>query len=115
MSSIAPLSWFCSRFSSSHFGGRSAALAGVVFVFSLGACSETPADGQCEKFLDHVIELEVNAGTASPDDKIAHKKALKAKKVEDKFITQCEAKIKSSQLECALKAKTIEEIDKCDN
>lgn len=114
MTPIAPLSWICSLFSSSHLVGRSATLAVVATVLFIGACSEVPEDGQCEKFLDHVIELEVSAGSATPDDKIAHKKALKAKKIEDKFVSQCEAKIKSSQLECALKAKTLEEIEKCD-
>ena len=96
-------------------GGRGSALFGAALTVCIaGACSEVPSDGQCEKFLDHVIELEVNAGSASPDEKIAHKKALKKKKVEEKFITQCEAKIKSSQLDCAMKVTTLKDLEKCD-
>ena len=81
-------------------------------VFAL-ACSEVPEDGQCEKYLHHIIDLQVDESTASPDDKIEHKKALK-EKIKEGLIKDCNTKIRSSQLECGLKATTFAEIEKCD-
>jgi len=99
----------------SHLSARSLLVGGLALgVLLFSSCTEVPEDGQCEKFLDHVIELEVNAGSATEQDKAAHKKQLKAKMKKD-FIKQCNTKIKSSQLVCSLNAKTLQDIEKCDS
>ena len=82
-------------------------------LLTASACSDVPSDAQCEKFLDHVIALEVNAGTASAEEKPLHIQRLKEAKQKE-FLEQCATKIKASHIECALKATRIEEIEKCE-
>ncbi|MBL4637237.1 MAG: hypothetical protein JKY56_25505 [Kofleriaceae bacterium] len=110
MSRLALPSWFPRSALFSSLGGACCLCALSVLTL---ACSEVPENGQCEKYLDHIIDLQVNESSASPDDKIAHKKALK-EKMKESLIKDCNAKIRSSQLECGLKATTYAEIEKCD-
>ena len=89
----------------------SLALGGLAWAAS--ACSEAPADGDCDKLLLHLVELEVNAGPASQPDKVRHKASL-AEESRAQFVERCNSKLKATQVACGLKATTSEELDACD-
>jgi hypothetical protein len=77
------------------------------------ACSEVPADGDCEKLLLHLVDVEVNSGTASEADRAKHKTRL-TEETREAFVERCNNDLKASQVTCSLKAKTAEEIEACD-
>lgn len=87
------------------------ALGGITLGAS--ACSEVPADGDCEKLLLHLVDLEVNAGPASEADRAKHKTRL-SEETRTTFVERCEADLKASQVTCSLKAKSAEEVEACD-
>ena len=84
------------------------------------ACGPKANDDQCNKFHDHMLELGVEAGMKEAGDNLTdeQKKAIKemAKKELDKdkdqFMKDCKAS-SAAEVECATKAKSIEDIDKC--
>ena len=45
-----------------------AAFIGALGIFGSAACSKAPADGDCEKLLLHLVEIEVKSGLASEAD-----------------------------------------------
>lgn len=80
---------------------------------ALGGCSEAPADGQCQKLLTHLIDLEVQAGQGSDEEK-AKQAAELQETMAKSFLERCERDIKAKQIKCSLKATTKKEIEACD-
>ena len=91
---------------------RGSVLAALTLLGS-GACSKAPADGDCEKLHEHIVEIEVNNGLAAEPDRKQHKFDLSAASRAN-FVERCNNELKAKQVTCTLKAKTSEEIEACD-
>ncbi len=79
------------------------------------ACGNAPSKGDCEKLLEHLVELEAAAGGAAAADPKAPKGELdqQKKKVRESVgLDFCLKELSKDQLECGLKAKSLEELDK---
>lgn len=85
----------------------------------LSACGNAPSADDCARLLAHVVELELAAAGASATTPEA-KAELEAqrKKVTDQigkdFLATCEKDLPRSQVECGLKAASLEDLGKCD-
>ena len=95
------------------------ALVAVVFLsFALVGCGDKPSQGDCEKLLDHFIEIEVTAaGTdqLTPEmqaDLDKQKKGVR-EQVKKAFMEQCTEKTPGSFVKCGLKARNAEALAKC--
>jgi hypothetical protein len=91
-----------------------AALVGALGLVGGAACSKAPADGDCEKLLLHLVEIEVNAGLANETQRAKHKLDL-ADGSRTNFVKRCNEELKADQVTCSLKAKTSEELEACDS
>ncbi len=84
-------------------------------VLALGAsCSEAPADGDCAKLFAHLVEMQEAGSKASAADKDKHRAAMETGE-KAKFVARCETEIKAIQVTCSLEAKTMDDLDACDN
>jgi hypothetical protein len=81
---------------------------------STSACTQAPADGDCDKLLLHLVEIEVNSGLASEKDRAQHKLDL-ADGSRAAFVKRCNTELKADQVTCTLKAQTSAEIEACDS
>jgi hypothetical protein len=92
-----------------------AALALAVGLSLVSACSKKPSRSDCEKLLSHVVDLELASGNAKLDPKTV---ADQHKKVSDyvskDFLQSCKKDLPYDQVDCALKATTLEELSACD-
>lgn len=81
------------------------------------ACGDAPSKADCEKLLDHVIDLETQAaGATTPEMKAdldKQKKAV-ADSMRTEFMETCLDKLPRSQVSCGLKAKTLDDLAGCD-
>lgn len=81
------------------------------------ACGDRPSKGDCEKLLEHLVDLEAAAagGGAMPPDQKAQLDQQK-KKVRDAVgLDFCLDEMSTDQVECGLKARSLEELGKtCD-
>jgi hypothetical protein len=84
-------------------------------------CSDAPSKDQCEKLLDHLIELEMKAGGTDAeltpemkDDLAKQKTQVVDFAVGQKFIETCTDKTPKKVVECGLAAKSAEDLAKCD-
>ncbi len=94
-------------------------LLAVFLAASTTACGDKPSKGQCEKLLDHMIEIEINsAGTDQLSDEmkadVDKQKKLLHDHLKKAFMDQCVKKTPGSYVECGLKARNLEELAKCD-
>lgn len=80
-------------------------------------CGNAPSKGDCEKLLEHLVELEAAAGGAAAADPKAPKGELdqQKKKVRESVgLDFCLKELSKGQLECGLKAKSLEELKTCE-
>jgi hypothetical protein len=94
-------------------------LAGLCLILASG-CAKTPTRSDCEKLLDHIVELEMASGgvaaAATPEAR-ASREAQKTKVlgyVGTDFVGSCVKELPQAQLECGLAAKTQDELGRCD-
>jgi hypothetical protein len=96
---------------------RASLLTASLLLGGAAGCGNAPSKGDCEKLIEHLVELEAAAagGGAMP---AAHKGELEQqkKKVRESVgLDFCRKEMSKDQLECGLKARTLEELDKsCD-
>lgn len=84
----------------------------------LAACGKTPSKGDCEKLLEHLVELEAAAagGGAMPADQKGELEQQKKKVRESVGLDFCRKDMSVDQVECGLKARSLDELDKtCNN
>jgi hypothetical protein len=86
-----------------------------------GACGNAPSKTDCEKLLDHLIDLEIKQGGGDADMSDEMKADLdkhKAKVVEfaagQKFIETCTQKTPKKVVDCGLEAKDTCDLQACD-
>jgi hypothetical protein len=81
-------------------------------------CGNAPSKGECEKLLEHLVELEAAAGgAAAAADPKAPKGELEQqkKKVRESVgLDFCLKDLSKDQLECGLKARSLEELKTCE-
>jgi hypothetical protein len=107
------------------FGILTASVAGslkalvLCSLLALGACANTASSGDCEKLLDHIVDLEVAAAGAEGDTPEQSKDLDKQKKelkdaIKGDFMKQCTEQTPSSVVSCALKKKSLADLGECD-
>lgn len=99
-----------------------ACLVSLVLVLGLAlfaGCSDGPSQDQCKRLLDHMVSLESESGGGGAVSEEA-KKNLEAQKkemtdyLEKDFMKYCLEELPRPQVECALKARSLEAASKCD-
>jgi len=90
-------------------------------VFGLGACGNAPSKDDCQKLLDHLIDLEVKASGGGSDLTPEMKSDLDKQRAAvidyaqgQKFIETCTQKTPKKVIDCALDAKSEDDVAKCD-
>lgn len=86
----------------------------VLFALPAAACSKAPEDGQCDKLMDHLVELKLVEAKVSADKAPESRKSLH-EAMDAKFKKRCETELRASQVQCALKAKDRAGLDACDS
>jgi len=95
-------------------------LATIVFaVFAIAShagCNNAPGVADCEKLLDHVLDLETQAAGAATTDKteLAKQKKAVTNTIGKEFMDACLEKLPMRQVKCGLSAKTMDELAVCD-
>ena len=92
----------------------------VALTFSFGACNKGPSNEQCEQYLDHSVDLEINAAGAknlTPEMKadLAKQKKTISDAARTAFMDMCSKKAPKKLIECGIAAKTLDELAKCDD
>jgi hypothetical protein len=105
---------------------RAALIAVAALAIGGVGCGDAPSKGDCQKLLEHLVDLEVAAGggkaLAAGDDpadkaraaEIDKQKKQMAAAAGDKFIDACANKTPKSVVECSLRARSLEDVAKCD-
>jgi hypothetical protein len=86
-------------------------------LLTAAACGNKPSKGECEKLLEHLVELEAAAagGAATPTDQKADLEQQKKKVRESVGLDFCLEDMSVDQVECGLKARTLEDLEKTCN
>jgi hypothetical protein len=86
-----------------------------------GGCGDTPSKSDCEKLLEHLIELEMRAGGGDGDLTDEMKAALDKQKKQvvefaagQKFVETCTRKTPKAVVECGLTARSTADLAACD-
>lgn len=86
------------------------------------ACGSAPSKADCEKLLDHLIELQAKAGGAGGELSAEAKDALEKQKKQvvefaagQKFIETCTQKTPKDVVDCGLGAKDLAAVAACDD
>lgn len=97
-------------------------LLAIVSIAAIGVaagCTEKPSTADCQKLMNHVVDMELEAGGASAlGGDLAADVAEQKKKLIDyvrtDFIDTCEKNLPASQVKCGLKAKSMAQLADCD-
>jgi hypothetical protein len=99
---------------------RGVLLAATALAFGVG-CGDAPSKGDCETLLAHLVDLEVAAGggkaaAAAPEvgKALDDQKKQIVTAATDKFMEACVHKTPKSVVECSKRARSLEEVAKCD-
>lgn len=82
-------------------------------VLGFAGCSNAPADGECDKLLTHLVDLELNEAKVTDADRAAKDKVLRDA-IGSKFIERCKTELPASQVKCGLTATSTTDFEKCD-
>lgn len=94
-----------------------ASLLSALLLLAGAACGNAPSKGECEKLLEHLVELEAAAagGGAMPADQKAELEQQKKKVQGEVGLDFCLKEMSVDQVECGLKARSLDELDKTCN
>ena len=89
----------------------------AVALLAAAGCKNAPSEAQCKQLLEHLVELEFKKAGATATDalkaEIAKQKTAVAE-AKPEFITVCVEKTAKERVVCALAAKDLEAVAKCD-
>lgn len=89
----------------------------AVVVLAVAGCKNAPSEDQCRQLLEHLVELEFKKAGATASDatkaEIAKQKTAVAE-AKPEFITVCVDKTAKERVTCALAAKDLDAVAKCD-
>ena len=96
--------------------------AWVLGLLIAAACGQGPSDDECQKFLDHLVDLEFKkAGAAATTDamkqEIVKQKNTVSEAKRAEFMDTCKKKMSKARVSCALAATELDGdngIGKCD-
>jgi len=104
---------------------RRAALALLALTASAGlsaGCGDAPSRNDCQKLLEHLIDLEIASGGGKPEAETEEAKAQRVKfrkqiadGASEKFFEACVHKTPKAVVDCSIAAKTLEDAAKCDH
>ncbi len=83
------------------------------------SCSDAPSDADCQKLLNHFIDIEMNeSGSGGLSTELA-KESAEAKKrvakhIREDFMASCAKNLPASRVACGLKARTAAQLAACD-
>lgn len=82
----------------------------IISLLAVSACGK-PSDDDCEKFADHMVELTVKeVGIEGMEDAIREE----AMKQRPEFVKACKEEGTKSEVDCALKADSLDALSKCE-
>lgn len=97
------------------------AVACAVAVVAAAGCGDSASTAECEKLLDHLIDIQIKESggdaelTPEAKDELAKQKAKVVEFSKDQgFIKTCTQKTPRKVVECGLAAKTSADVAKCD-
>ena len=92
---------------------RSAAI--TVLASALAACARGPTPDECNQLLDHYTELLVKQEKrdASEDEVARAQREARAKSATDRSFAQCGNKVSRRQWACAMKAPSVDDVERC--
>ncbi len=103
------------------------ALLGAMLAIGMLGCGKGPSEGQCKQLLEHLVDLEIARGGAAPAQPAgadappegvkqnnAKQRDLVIEAKSPEFMTTCVDKIAKSRVQCALVAKDLDTVAKCD-
>ena len=81
----------------------------------VAACARDPNPDECDQLLDHYTELLVRQGNKDvTDDELGRlKRESRTKAAADREFSQCGNKLSRRQWECAMKAPTVDDVERC--
>jgi hypothetical protein len=87
-------------------------------VLLAAGCADAPAEDQCRDLLDHLVELEFKKAGAVASDSAKGELAKQKQAVSDaksaEFVDTCVQKTAKTRIDCALAARDLEGVAKCD-
>ncbi len=90
-------------------------ISAAVLSASLAACGGKLSKDQCQKIVDHAVDLAVKqmGGNAPADAAKQVKDAIQAQMTD--MLDKCQKEGKQAEYDCAMKASTMDEMMKCDD
>jgi len=87
--------------------------AWILALVIAAGCGKGPSDGECKKFLDHLVDLEFKkAGAQANSDalkqQIASQKSAVTEAKQAEFLDVCKKKMSKARVQCALAATEID-------
>jgi hypothetical protein len=87
-------------------------------VLLAAGCANAPGEEQCRDLLDHLVDLEFKkAGAVASDSAkgdLAKQKAAVSDAKSSEFVDTCVKKTARARIDCALAARDLEGVAKCD-
>jgi hypothetical protein len=107
------------RSSLRRFAASALGLALALVLGAAAGCGNAPSKDQCNRLLEHLIDLEAQkgGGKAVTDEMkadLAKQKKQIVDYVHDKYMEECRDKVVKAGVECALTAKDDAALAKCD-
>jgi len=86
-----------------------------LLTLSLTACGKKLDKDQCQKLVDHAVDLAIKqqGGDSIPADVLKQAKAAAASQL-GPMLEQCQKELTQGQYDCAMKATSMADIEKCD-
>lgn len=90
-------------------------LGAVVLASLLGGCGRPLDAGECNQLLDHYTELLVRQERrgVSDDEVERSKQSARLKAAGSSEFSKCATKVSRRQWECAMKAPSVDEVERC--
>ena len=84
-------------------------------VLSLTACNEPISREQCDALLDHYVErlTQSDGRETSAEELMRLQRDARAKAARDPEFSRCTEEISKRELECALRAPSADEVERC--
>jgi hypothetical protein len=79
------------------------------------ACSQPLSADECNQLLTHYTELLARSEhkDISDDDVLRMEREARAKAAADREFARCSTKVSRAQFECAMKAPTVDDVERC--
>lgn len=91
--------------------GRASAL-GIVWLL---ACDERISEAQCSALLDRYVELLIasDGRESSAEELLRLQRDARARAAQDPEFSRCTEEVSKKELECAMRAPTADDIERC--